>query len=305
MIPHLEASPPLLIGNAALNATAIGRVAGSASLDSKASTPLDRDGAPLIRRSDAARPGRPFTNLSQESQTLAQETQSGTRAQAGPTQEAGADSAETASTANGHDQNSDPDAEGADGLTEAERRKVRELEARDRQVREHERAHQVTGGQYASSPSFRTVRGPDGRSYAVGGEVRIDTSPIPGNPEATIRKMQIVKRAALAPQEPSSADRAVAARAEAAIVRARAEIRERQIAESREQRRDAAEQPDLGDSKSAARTPGGELVFDPSRRFLGDAIGTGEIQNTIALPSALASEGAGVLDPGQLLSLVA
>lgn len=105
----------------------------------------------------------------------------------------------------------DPNAEGADGLTEAERRKVRELQACDRQVREHERAHQIAGGQYASLPTFRTVREPDGKSYAVGGEVRIDTSVVPNNPEATIRKMQIVKRASLAPQEPSSADRAVAA----------------------------------------------------------------------------------------------
>ena len=106
-----------------------------------------------------------------------------------------------------------PNAESSDGLTESEKRKVRELQARDRQVREHEQAHKVAGGQFASSPTYRTVVGPDGRSYAVKA-VRIDTSTVPNNPEATIRKLQIVKRAALAPREPSSADRAVAAEAE-------------------------------------------------------------------------------------------
>jgi hypothetical protein len=48
--------------------------------------------------------------------------------------------------------------------------------------------------------------------YAVGGEVQIDTSPA-GSPEATIRKMQQIRRAALAPSQPSGTDRAVAAQA--------------------------------------------------------------------------------------------
>ncbi|MEM6357195.1 MAG: putative metalloprotease CJM1_0395 family protein, partial [Pseudomonadota bacterium] len=48
------------------------------------------------------------------------------------------------------------------------------------------------------------------------GSVSIDVSPVPGDPEATIAKMQQVKAAALAPAEPSSADRRVATVAEAA-----------------------------------------------------------------------------------------
>jgi hypothetical protein len=60
--------------------------------------------------------------------------------------------------------------------------------------------------------TYQFVRGPDGRSYAVGGEVSIDVSE--GNtPQETIRKAQQIRAAALAPQDPSAQDRAVAARA--------------------------------------------------------------------------------------------
>jgi hypothetical protein len=61
--------------------------------------------------------------------------------------------------------------------------------------------------------SFTYVRGPDGKRYAVGGEVSIDTSPVRGDPEATIQKAQQIRAAANAPANPSSQDRAVAAQA--------------------------------------------------------------------------------------------
>src|SRR5690606_22350906 len=48
---------------------------------------------------------------------------------------------------------------------------------------------------------------------AVGGEVQIDVSVIAGDPQATIQKMQQVRSAALAPAEPSSADRRIATEA--------------------------------------------------------------------------------------------
>jgi hypothetical protein len=62
--------------------------------------------------------------------------------------------------------------------------------------------------------------------YAVFGEVQIDTAPIPGNPGATITKMDTVVRAALAPQEPSAQDSRVAAEARTAKAEAQAELRE-------------------------------------------------------------------------------
>ncbi len=99
-----------------------------------------------------------------------------------------------------------------------------ELRQRDREVRAHEAAHAAAGGPYVrGGPSFQYTRGPDGRLYAVGGEVQIDVSPVSGDPEATIAKMQVVRRAALAPARPSAQDRAVAARAAQAEMRARME----------------------------------------------------------------------------------
>ena len=70
--------------------------------------------------------------------------------------------------------------------------------------------------------SFSMQRGPDGNMHAVGGEVSIDTTS-EKDPEATTRNMQQVKRAALAPADPSSADRAAAAQAGQIEARARQE----------------------------------------------------------------------------------
>ena len=73
-------------------------------------------------------------------------------------------------------------------------------------------------------PSFEYQVGPDGRQYAVGGEVQIDTSPVEGNPEATLEKAQRIRQAALAPAHPSSQDQAVAAQADALAARAEQEL---------------------------------------------------------------------------------
>ena len=101
---------------------------------------------------------------------------------------------------------------------------IRELTLRDSEVRAHEQAHSAVGGKYAGSANFTYQRGPDGVNYAVGGEVSIDVSVIEGNPQATLEKMLLVQRAALAPAEPSSQDRQVAALASQQANQARAEI---------------------------------------------------------------------------------
>ena len=49
----------------------------------------------------------------------------------------------------------------------------------------------------------------------MGGAVQIDVTPVADDPAATINKMEVVKAAALAPVEPSAADRQVAALADA------------------------------------------------------------------------------------------
>lgn len=106
----------------------------------------------------------------------------------------------------------------------SESQMVRELAARDREVRAHEAAHAAAGGSHAGSPTFSYQQGPDGRSYAVGGEVSIDTSEVAGDPQATLEKAETIRSAALAPAQPSSADRAIAAKATTMAAKARSEL---------------------------------------------------------------------------------
>lgn len=111
------------------------------------------------------------------------------------------------------------------GLTEAELKQTKELKARDREVRAHEAAHLAVAGSLAiGGATYTYQRGPDGVQYAVGGQVNIDSSSVPGDPEATLQKAQRVRAAALAPAEPSSQDLRVAAKAAQMAVQARAEL---------------------------------------------------------------------------------
>lgn len=131
---------------------------------------------------------------------------------------------------------------------------ITELAARDREVRAHERAHAAVGGQYAGAPSYQTTRGPDGVSYAVAGEVRIDTGKVPGDPQASLDKALQVKAAANAPAEPSAQDRQVAAEASRMAADARAElallVREEQL--QRQQEVKARHQPDSDTDRQSA-----------------------------------------------------
>jgi hypothetical protein len=102
---------------------------------------------------------------------------------------------------------------GQQPLDEAELRQVQQLQQRDTEVRAHEQAHLAVAGQYASGgASFSYQTGPNGKRYAVGGSVPIDIGK-GSTPEATIMKMRTIKRAALAPVNPSPADRQIAAQA--------------------------------------------------------------------------------------------
>ena len=95
-------------------------------------------------------------------------------------------------------------------------------------MRAHEQAHASTGGSYAGSANFTYQQGPDGVRYAVGGEVPVDVSKVANDPAATISKMEQVQRAALAPAEPSSQDRQVAAQAGQVAAQALTELSEQQ-----------------------------------------------------------------------------
>lgn len=106
-------------------------------------------------------------------------------------------------------------------LDEDEKRQLEALKQRDREVRAHEQAHLAAAGGYATGgASYSYEKGPDGVLYAVGGEVPIDVSEVPGDAQATLLKAATIMRAALAPADPSSADRAIAAKAAAMAAKA-------------------------------------------------------------------------------------
>lgn len=132
-------------------------------------------------------------------------------------------------------------------LSEKERKELEELKRADRAVRAHEQAHKAVGGQYVrGGANYEYTRGPDGQLYAVGGEVKIDVSEVEGDPEATIRKMELIRRAALAPQDPSAQDRRVAAEASRRENRARVELQRESTEEINERISDPEKKEEPG-----------------------------------------------------------
>jgi hypothetical protein len=131
-----------------------------------------------------------------------------------------------ASTAQGKADAGKPKAVAGDSLhlSEEAKAEVAKLQSRDSDVRAHEQAHMAAGGGLVTSgASYTYEKGPDGRMYAVGGEVGIDTSPVKGDPQATVAKAMHIEAAALAPADPSGQDRSVAAAAAAMASQAAAE----------------------------------------------------------------------------------
>jgi hypothetical protein len=126
-------------------------------------------------------------------------------------------------------------------------------------------AHVSVGGQYAGSPQYEYERGPDGRQYAVGGEVSIDISEA-STPEETIRKAQQVKAAALAPAEPSAQDLRVATEATQIALEARNEIASDKAEEAQEAYNKAIPdaQKNEGDKQNSVigQTPSLEEIVD-------------------------------------------
>jgi hypothetical protein len=107
---------------------------------------------------------------------------------------------------------------------------ISQLSATDRKVRAHEMAHLAAAGSYAKGgPSYSYQTGPDGKLYAVGGEVAIDTSPDPTDPRRTIEKARTIEAAANAPADPSPQDRQVAAAAEQMAMQAAMQIAAQQM----------------------------------------------------------------------------
>lgn len=118
--------------------------------------------------------------------------------------------------------------------SDEERTEINDMKRRDREVRTHEQAHKSAGGAYAGSIRLSYQMGPDGKRYAVDGSVSIDVSPVAGDPAATLRKMEVVHRAANAPASPSGEDHSVAAQAQRVSQQARAQLAAERYAQARE-----------------------------------------------------------------------
>lgn len=119
-------------------------------------------------------------------------------------------------------------------LTPDEKLVVSKLQARDTEVKAHEAAHiSASGGLAIGGASYTYQKGPDGRQYAIGGEVSIDTS-TGATPQETIARAQKIRSAATAPANPSGQDLQVAASAAIMEQKARAQIGEEKSDENKE-----------------------------------------------------------------------
>ena len=108
-------------------------------------------------------------------------------------------------------------------LSPDEQRVVKALEARDAEVKAHEAAHQAAGGGMTGAASYTYQIGPDGKMYAIGGEVSINTK-APSSPKEALKIARQVAAAALAVGEPSPQDYAVAASARMLEVQAQQDL---------------------------------------------------------------------------------
>jgi hypothetical protein len=119
---------------------------------------------------------------------------------------------------------------GTNELSDEEQEQLKYLQNEDRRVRAHEQAHVNAGGNLILQGAQYTYEsGPDGKRYAVAGDVVIDTSPAE-TPAETIDKAYRIKAAALAPADPSAQDRQVAAMATQMAMQAQVELaRETQL----------------------------------------------------------------------------
>lgn len=143
---------------------------------------------------------------------------------------------------------------GAESLSMEEIAQVEQLQRRDSEVRAHEQAHlAAAGGLATSGMSFSYQKGPDGKSYAIGGEVHINTGK-GRTPQETISKMARVRAAALAPADPSPQDRKVAAAAASQMSQARAELQLETRQGDESVVKDAAKSLAQGDNESSNTT---------------------------------------------------
>jgi hypothetical protein len=113
-------------------------------------------------------------------------------------------------------------------LDAEERAELRRLQARDARIRAKEMARLGAAGSLAlSGARFRFEVGPDGRQYAVDGEVRVDTA-YEGDPERNLEKARQLQVTALAGPNLMSTDPALSALARRLALMAYADLARRE-----------------------------------------------------------------------------
>lgn len=167
----------------------------------------------------------------------------------------------------GNPEENDPAApKGVDGevLSRPERAEIAVLKQADSAVRAHEQAHLAAAGSLSmGGASFQYQVGPDGKRYAIAGEVSISTSK-GATPEETLARMSQVRTAALAPADPSPQDRKVAAQASVAMTVARAELRMEKIIEQKEGRQEESMKADEASVEASSAEKESSIVPDSS-----------------------------------------
>ncbi|MEC1178687.1 putative metalloprotease CJM1_0395 family protein [Metasolibacillus meyeri] len=128
---------------------------------------------------------------------------------------------------------------------------LRQLQMTEDEVKAHEQAHKAAGSSVTGSVSYTYTKGPDKQLYVSGGEVSIQ-APVSGSDEETIKILEQVRKAALAPAQPSPQDLRVAASATAQI---------QQVQMERGEEMEPQEEPPFVNE---------DLTFDVPERFRND-----------------------------------
>ena len=169
-------------------------------------------------------------------------------------------------------------------LSLEEQRIVTELQAADTNVRAHEAAHMAAGGGLTSPASYTYERGPDNKMYAVAGEVGISTGE--GNtPQESLNKAQTIRRAALAPADPSPQDLKVAAQAASMEMSARAQIMQEKMAQNSQNTNNSGETS--GDAVNSVENStensnvnsAGNSAGNSTRNSVGNSVGNSNVNS--------------------------
>ena len=149
---------------------------------------------------------------------------------------------------------------------------MEELKERDAEVVAHEQAHKAVAGALSPGPiHYEYTQGPDRVNYRTGGHVNITTSE-GKTPEETLSRAETIQRAALAPAEPSSQDRAVAAEAAQMASQARQEIAKERVEDKADDKKTDEAESKLTDSISVEESEDAENASENVNPSMDDVV---------------------------------